>query len=221
MAASEQFERSEISRPAHHREPGEKQRIATAESDDVDVFGYHYENDMLAVNLFHMRGGKIVDRRDSLGRFTRASQSKTITRNAPDAAQCRRINRPRSSPRRSKLYIDQRTPRFILVRWTSPIATPVICLPSAPTPRRNRRTAAWRESARGSSAECEVSYDQRFRVLQPAEGDSGMLQDLLTLPELPRRIFDISHPGGDGRLHGRLGKRRDEEIRLPQVPGGR
>src|ERR1700757_1239095 len=42
----------------------EKQRIAAAEGDDTDVIGYHYENDMLAVNLFHMRGGKIVDRRE-------------------------------------------------------------------------------------------------------------------------------------------------------------
>src|SRR5882757_11548932 len=39
----------------------DKQRIATADNEDADVFGYHYENDMLAVNLFHMRGGKIVD----------------------------------------------------------------------------------------------------------------------------------------------------------------
>ena len=43
---------------------GERQRVATAENDDADVFGFHFENDMLAVNLFHMRGGKIVDRRD-------------------------------------------------------------------------------------------------------------------------------------------------------------
>ncbi len=42
----------------------DKQRIATADNEDADVFGYHYENHMLAVNLFHMRGGKIVDRRD-------------------------------------------------------------------------------------------------------------------------------------------------------------
>ena len=43
----------------------EKQRIATAEqSDDADVFGYHFEDGSLAVNLFHMRGGKIVDRRE-------------------------------------------------------------------------------------------------------------------------------------------------------------
>jgi excinuclease ABC subunit C len=42
----------------------DKQRIATTDNEDADVFGYHYENEMLAVNLFHMRGGKIVDRRD-------------------------------------------------------------------------------------------------------------------------------------------------------------
>ncbi len=42
----------------------EKQRIAAVEGDDMDVFGYHYENDMLAVNVFHMRGGKILDRRE-------------------------------------------------------------------------------------------------------------------------------------------------------------
>jgi len=43
----------------------EKQRIATAEEDDdADVFGYHFEDGSLAVNLFHVRAGKIVDRRE-------------------------------------------------------------------------------------------------------------------------------------------------------------
>ena len=42
----------------------EKQRMAGVEGDDADVFGYHCENGMLAVNLFHMRGGKVVDRRE-------------------------------------------------------------------------------------------------------------------------------------------------------------
>ena len=42
----------------------DKQRIATADNEDADVFGFHFEQQMLAVNLFHMRGGKIVDRRD-------------------------------------------------------------------------------------------------------------------------------------------------------------
>src|SRR3989440_3620905 len=42
----------------------EKQRIASVEGDDADVFGYHFENGMLAVNLFHMRGGRVLDRRE-------------------------------------------------------------------------------------------------------------------------------------------------------------
>jgi excinuclease ABC subunit C len=43
----------------------EKQRAATAEmDDDADVFGYHFEAGSLAVNLFHVRAGKIVDRRE-------------------------------------------------------------------------------------------------------------------------------------------------------------
>jgi excinuclease ABC subunit C len=42
----------------------EKQRMAAAEGDDMDVFGYHFENGMLAVNVFHMRGGKVLDRRE-------------------------------------------------------------------------------------------------------------------------------------------------------------
>jgi excinuclease ABC subunit C len=42
----------------------EKQRIAAVEGDDADVFGYHYENGLLAVNLFHMRGGRVLDRRE-------------------------------------------------------------------------------------------------------------------------------------------------------------
>jgi len=43
----------------------EKQRVATVEQDDdADVFGYHFEAGSLAVNLFHVRAGKIVDRRE-------------------------------------------------------------------------------------------------------------------------------------------------------------
>ena len=66
-AAAEQFEAAARLRDqlttVHQLQ--EKQRIATAEQDDdADVFGYHFEDGSLAVNLFHMRGGKIVDRRE-------------------------------------------------------------------------------------------------------------------------------------------------------------
>ena len=67
----------------------ERQRIAAAEGDDADVFGYHYENGMLAVNLFHMRGGKMVDRREffweDLAEFAFAATSDDSTNCHPEA----------------------------------------------------------------------------------------------------------------------------------------
>jgi len=65
-AASEQYELAARLRDqiVTVHQMHDKQRIATADNEDADVFGFHYENGMLAVNLFHMRGGKIVDRRD-------------------------------------------------------------------------------------------------------------------------------------------------------------
>ena len=66
-AAAEQFEAAARLRDqlTTVRQLKEKQRMATVEmGDDADVFGYHYEDSNLAVNLFHMRAGKIVDRRE-------------------------------------------------------------------------------------------------------------------------------------------------------------
>ncbi len=65
-AAAEEYERAAKYRDliSTVEQLQEKQRMAGVEGDDADVFGYHYENGMLAVNLFHMRGGKVVDRRE-------------------------------------------------------------------------------------------------------------------------------------------------------------
>jgi excinuclease ABC subunit C len=65
-AASEEYERAARYRDlvATVEQLQERQRIAAAEGDDADVFGYHCENGMLAVNLFHMRAGRILDRRE-------------------------------------------------------------------------------------------------------------------------------------------------------------
>jgi excinuclease ABC subunit C len=68
----------------------ERQRIAAAEGDDADVFGYHYENGMLAVNLFHMRGGKMVDRREffweDLPEFAESTEVEPSTEHVGTAA---------------------------------------------------------------------------------------------------------------------------------------
>ncbi len=66
-AEAEQFEAAARLRDqlSTVRQLQEKQRAATAEQgDDTDVFGYHFEDGSLAVNLFHVRAGKIVDRRE-------------------------------------------------------------------------------------------------------------------------------------------------------------
>jgi excinuclease ABC subunit C len=78
----------------------ERQRIAAAEGDDADVFGYHYENGMLAVNLFHMRGGKMVDRREffweELPEF--GVDEENETKNAPGGADALVRRSEQSSP---------------------------------------------------------------------------------------------------------------------------
>ena len=42
----------------------ERQKIAAASGDDTDVLAWYAEPPQVAVNLFHLRGGKVVDRRD-------------------------------------------------------------------------------------------------------------------------------------------------------------
>ena len=65
-AAAQEYERAaryrDLISPVEQLQ--ERQRIAAAEGDEADVFGNHYENGMLAVNLFHMRAGRILDRRE-------------------------------------------------------------------------------------------------------------------------------------------------------------
>jgi len=64
-AAGEQFEMA-----GHYRDAiqtmtqlAERQKMASAGYDDIDIFGYHREDSMVAVSVFHMRGGRVVDRR--------------------------------------------------------------------------------------------------------------------------------------------------------------
>ncbi|MGB9417367.1 MAG: excinuclease ABC subunit UvrC [Acidobacteriaceae bacterium] len=186
----------------------EKQRIASVDNDDADVFGYHYENDMLAVNLFHMRGGKIVDRRDlfweELSDLVQAEDDHAES--APEAAHPTGTFHPPAffSALLKQLYIDQQyVPRSILVPVDFADRDALCHLLAERTGHRVEIAAPQRGEKRslvdlvGQNA--KQSYDQRFRVLQPSQkAIQESLQDLLMLPELPRRIecFDISHIQG-------------------------
>ena len=205
-AASEQFELA-----AKYRDllitvsqVQEKQRIASADGDDMDVFGYHYENGMLAVNLFHMRGGKIVDRRDLFWEDL-PDLVQTEDGNAEAAHDNSTFNPPGFfSALLKQLYIDQQyVPRTILVPVDFEDSDALCHLLAERTGHRIEIAAPQRGEKRslvdlvGQNA--KQSYDQRFRVLQPSQkAIQEALQDLLMLPELPRRIecFDISHIQG-------------------------
>ncbi|MFZ0661571.1 MAG: excinuclease ABC subunit UvrC [Acidobacteriaceae bacterium] len=188
----------------------EKQRIASTENDDADVFGYHYENGMLAVNLFHMRGGKIVDRRDL---FWEDLQELHVAEDESSEAANPPAENPTAAPFEAgaffsallkQLYIDQQyVPRMIYV----PVDFADRGLLSALLAERSGHRVEIAVPIRGEKRSlvdlvgqnARQSFDQRFRVMQPTQrAIQESLQDVLMLPELPHRIecFDISHIQG-------------------------
>ena len=216
----------------------ERQRIAAAEGDDADVFGYHYENGMLAVNLFHMRGGRVVDRREffweDLPEFASPSDPEPNTDNvgtaAPSAGSGQAPGCPgeQSSPASpttasdpfnpgeffsallKQLYIGQPyVPRNLYVpvdfedRATLEDLLSEQVAGSDPRAARVHILVPQRGDKRAlidlAGTNAKQSYDQRFRVLKPnAKAIQEELQEVLSLPELPKRIecFDISHIQG-------------------------
>jgi excinuclease ABC subunit C len=186
----------------------EKQRIASAEDDDADVFGFHCENGMIAVNLFHMRGGKIVDRReffweelpDFIAEIPEA-ESPSDAAEQPVAA-----FEPGAffSALLKQLYIDQPyVPKNIYVPVDFSDRATLAGLLAAHTKHRVEIAVPQRGEKRSlvdlAGQNAKQSYDQRFRVLQPSrKAIQEALQDALMLEHLPRTIecFDISHIQG-------------------------
>ncbi len=171
----------------------EKQRIASPDGEDADVFGYHYASQMLAVNLFHMRGGRILDRRELFwedipgvnegGQFQPGDFFSSLL---------------------NQLYVGQQyVPRNIYVPVDFEGRASLEELLSETAGRRVQITIPQRGEKRSlldlAANNAKQCYDQRFRVMKPkARAIQEALQDVLLLPEVPRRIecFDISHIQG-------------------------
>jgi len=187
----------------------EKQRIAAAEGDDADVFGYHFENRMLAVNLFHMRGGRVLDRREffweDLPDFEEA-----VADGSGGTASGGFDPFHFFSQFLTQLYIGQPyVPRNIYVPVDfedREMLEEVLSEQTAGGGIRGTRVhivVPQRGDKRSlidlASNNAKQLYDQRFRVMKPnAKAIQEALQDALALPELPKRIecFDISHIQG-------------------------
>jgi excinuclease ABC subunit C len=170
-----------------------KQRIHAVDGDDADVFGYHYENQMLAVNLFHMRGGKIMDKREFFWEDLQAS-SGDESFNPGEFF----------SPLLKQVYLDQQyIPHNIYVPVEFEDRATLQEVLSEAQHRKIQIHVPQRGEKRSLvdlvCQNAKQAFDQRFRVMKPnAKVIQETLQDALTLPELPKRIecFDISHIQG-------------------------
>ncbi|HZE80560.1 MAG TPA: excinuclease ABC subunit UvrC, partial [Candidatus Polarisedimenticolia bacterium] len=195
----------------------EKQRMAAAEGDDQDVFGYHYENDMLAVNVFHLRGGKILDRREFFwDELPETSTPRALTGEgdgAPNVAEGDGVPaipdiafHPGEffSALMKQVYIDQQyVPRDILAPVDFEDRMELEELLSEKRGSKVEILVPQRGEKRSlidlAAQNAKQSFDQRFRVMKPqAKAVQEALQDALGLPDLPKRIecFDISHIQG-------------------------
>jgi excinuclease ABC subunit C len=169
----------------------EKQKMAAAEGDNIDIFAYYAEAPLIAVNLFHLRNGRIVDRRE----FFWEDQ---LDFDPPEffAALLKQV------------YLNQEyIPAIIHV----PVEFEDLeVLEELLAEKRGRRVEIHtpqrgQKKAMLSLVETNAkhSFDSRFRVLSPSsEAIQEALQDALMLPDLPKRIecFDISHIQGTDKV---------------------
>src|SRR6185437_5987964 len=224
-AASEEYERAAKFRDliSTVNQLQEKQRMAAVEGDDADVFGYHFENGMLAVNLFHMRAGRVLDRRELFWEDLRGLEveqsggepgvpARQDEGAGPQAGEDDRRSTESFLPEAffssflTQLYIGQPyVPRniYVPVDFEDREELEDLLSEQVPGTARVHIIVPQRGEKRSfidlAGNNAKQSYDQRFRVMKPnMRATQEALQDALGLPELPRRIecFDISHIQG-------------------------
>jgi len=215
-AGAEEFERAAKYRDliSTVEQLQEKQRMAAVEGDDADVFGYHFENGMVAVNLFHMRAGRVLDRREffweDLPELDLASGQGDEPAGAADAEPKGFNPGHFFSTLLTQLYIGQPyVPLHIYVPMDFEDREELEDLLSEQLSAAGARaTRVHIESPlRGEKRSlidlagnnAKQSYDQRFRVMKPnTRVVEEALQDALGLADRPTRIecFDISHIQG-------------------------
>ncbi len=172
-------------------EVAEKQKMAAAEGDDTDIFAFYAEPPLVAANLFHLRHGHIVDRREFFWEDQRhfdpaeffSSLLKQVYLNEPYVPAF--IHVPVEFEEREILeeYLTEKRGRRVEIH----------------SPQRGQKKAmlALVES------NARHSFEQRFRVMKPSSGAiQEALRDALGLENAPRRIecFDISHIQGTDKV---------------------
>ncbi len=165
----------------------ERQKMAASRGDDFDALGFHQEGPLVAVNLFHLRGGRVVDRREFFWEEVQEFNPREFF-----------------SSLLKQIYLDQQ-------HLPDEIHVPVEfddreTLEELLAERRGRPLRILMPQAGRKRAFLELvaknarhSFERRFRVLKPRGREilEG-LAEALDLPEPPRRIeaFDVSHIQG-------------------------
>lgn len=173
------------------REMEQKQKMAAAEGDDIDIFAYHAEPPLVAVNLFHLRRGTIVDRREFFWEDQREFDAseffeallKQVYLNSKYVPGL--IHVPADFEQREELeeFLSELRGRRVEIA----------------APQRGTKKAMLELV----ETNAKHSFEQRFRILKPSsEAIKVALQDALNLPEAPNRIecFDISHIQGTNKV---------------------
>src|SRR5438477_11982666 len=172
----------------------EQQKMATTSESDIDIFGYYREGKRLALQLFTMREGDIVGRREFFWEDLPEEDFNPAEFLSEVLAQ---------------YYSSDYVPREIHV----PIEfDDRDLLEKALTERRGRRVhilAPQRGEKRDMidlvEKNAKLAFEQRFRVLKPdMKRVLEEMQETLELPRFPARIesFDVSHIQGAENVAG-------------------
>jgi excinuclease ABC subunit C len=169
----------------------ERQKMAAAKGDDVDIFAVYAEPPLVALNLFHLRNGQIVDRRELFWEdqveFDEAAFFSSLLK---------------------QIYLDQ---QFIPAEIHVPVEfEDRQALEELLSEMRHHKVEI-RTPQRGQKkallelveTNARHSFDARFRVLKPSSrAIQEALQEALNLPGAPARIecFDISHIQGTDKV---------------------
>ena len=173
---------------------GEQQKMATTADRDVDIFGFYREGPRLALQLFTMREGRIVGRREF---FWEDLDDESFD---PSEFLGEVLAQYYST---DYVPLEIHVPNDFEDRET---------LEKALTARRGRRVRIC-DPKRGEKRDlvhlvetnAKVAFEQRFRVLKPdSEKVLAELQEMLELSYFPERIesFDISNISGAENVAG-------------------
>ncbi len=165
----------------------ERQRIASAQGDDTDVLAYYAEPPLVAANLFHLRGGRVVDRREfyceDLEEFDAQEFVPSLLKQLYLEAEY--------LPKAIHVFADFEDRELLEETLTERAGHKVEIF----TPQRGSKRA-FLDLVENNA---KHSFEQRFRVLKPSSKAIGeALQNALNLADEPKRIesFDISHIQG-------------------------